>query len=223
MVKQEKKEKLQIFATEVFAELKLEDELKLRYAISNFGRLISFTDNIEDGRIIKGSITEGYRIFRYRIRQGKKLSYRHKFFYRLVAENFLEKTSDEQTFVLHLDYNLANDLVSNLKWATRQEMLEHQRKNSKVIKARKVTTKKLIEYNKNRDEYKLTSTEVMRIKKLLANPNRKTRMKMIAKQFGISEMQLYRIKKGENWGHVKINGKSATPKWQLDPPEEKKD
>jgi len=27
-------------------------------------------------------------------------------------------------------------------------------------------------------------------------------MKMIAKQFGISEMQLYRIKTGENWGSV---------------------
>jgi len=31
----------------------------------------------------------------------------------------------------------------------------------------------------------------------------KTRMKMIAKQFKISEMQLYRIKVGENWGWVK--------------------
>ena len=30
-------------------------------------------------------------------------------------------------------------------------------------------------------------------------------MRIIAKQFGISEMQLYRIKSGENWGHVKID------------------
>ena len=30
---------------------------------------------------------------------------------------------------------------------------------------------------------------------------------MIAKQFGISEMQLYRIKSGENWGNVKIDDK----------------
>jgi len=27
-------------------------------------------------------------------------------------------------------------------------------------------------------------------------------LKMIAKQFGISTMQLHRIKTGENWGHV---------------------
>ncbi len=25
---------------------------------------------------------------------------------------------------------------------------------------------------------------------------------MLAKQFGISEMQVWRIKSGENWGHV---------------------
>jgi hypothetical protein len=36
------------------------------------------------------------------------------------------------------------------------------------------------------------------------DPNRKTRLKLIAKQFGISEMQLYRIKSGENWGHIKV-------------------
>jgi DNA-binding Xre family transcriptional regulator len=29
-------------------------------------------------------------------------------------------------------------------------------------------------------------------------------MKMLAKQFGISEMQVSRIKRGENWGHIKV-------------------
>ena len=54
------------------------------------------------------------------------------------------------------------------------------------------------------DGNKLTTTQVMRIKKMIFDPNRKTRLKIIAKQFGISEMQLYRIKSGENWGHVQI-------------------
>jgi len=44
----------------------------------------------------------------------------------------------------------------------------------------------------------------MLIKKKLLDPNRKTRMKMLAHQFRISEMQLYRIKSGENWGHVMV-------------------
>ena len=52
---------------------------------------------------------------------------------------------------------------------------------------------------------KLTSSVVKIIKKRILNPNRKTRMKIIAKQFGISEMQLYRIKSGENWGHITVD------------------
>ena len=208
MVKWDNKHKLYIYANEIFKELKLEDGLQFRYAISNFGRLVSFTKNIEYGRILNGSITEGYRIFRYRIYHGKKISYRHKFFYRLVAENFLKKTSDEQIHVLHLDHNLSNDLVGNLKWATKQEMLDHQRTNPKVLKARKVSKKRLLEYAKKREKegkgLKLTSTQVMLIKKMLSKPERTTRQKIIARQFGISEMQLYRIKSGKNWGRVKI-------------------
>ena len=49
---------------------------------------------------------------------------------------------------------------------------------------------------------KLDSTQVMRIKRMIFDPQRKTRMRIIAKQFGISEMQLYRIKTGENWASV---------------------
>jgi DNA-binding Xre family transcriptional regulator len=39
---------------------------------------------------------------------------------------------------------------------------------------------------------------------ILSDPNRKTRLKIIAKRFGVSEMTLQRIKTGENWGHIKI-------------------
>ena len=42
------------------------------------------------------------------------------------------------------------------------------------------------------------------IKRLLDKPGRKT-MKQIAEQFSISEMQLYRIKSGENWSHVTLD------------------
>jgi len=46
---------------------------------------------------------------------------------------------------------------------------------------------------------------VTRSKRKLLDPKRKTRMKIMAKQFGVSEMQLYRIKSGENWGHITID------------------
>ena len=195
---------LEIFENELFKEIEIDDRLKLHYAISNFGRLVSYKEKLEDGRIVKGSLTEGYRIFRYKIFHGKEISYKHRFFCKLVAERFLEKTSDDQTCLLHLDHNRSNDNVSNLKWATKQEMLEHHSTSQKVKRARKKAKKRLIEYSKKRDGFKLTTTKVIHIKTLLANPERKTRMKMIARQFGVSEMQIYRIKSGKNWGHVNI-------------------
>lgn len=194
---------LRFFPTEEFKEIELEAKLQFRYAISNFGRLISFTDTFEDGRLLKGGTVEGYRIFRYRIRQDDKFAYKHKFFYRLVAEYFLEKTSDDQTCVLHLDHNLKNDFAGNLKWATREEMVAHHKTSPKVLQARK----KQLELNKTKDGHKLTTTQVMLIKKRLADPNNKTRMKIIARQFGISEMQLYRIKTGQNWGHIQVDSR----------------
>jgi DNA-binding Xre family transcriptional regulator len=47
----------------------------------------------------------------------------------------------------------------------------------------------------------IKATEVMYFKKMLADPNRKTRLKILAKRFGVSEMTLHRIRTGENWSH----------------------
>jgi len=192
---------LRIFATETFKEIQLDKSLKLRYAISNYGRLISFKETFEDGRLLKGSLINGYRILRYQIRQDGKTKTQHVFFYNLVAQQFLTKTSEEQLFVLHLDRNRGNDFVDNLKLATREEMLEHSRNSPYVIEGRKTAKEKRIKA----DGSKLTETNVMWLKKRLLDPNRKTRLKMYAKQFGVSEMQLHRIRTGENWGHIKVN------------------
>lgn len=191
---------VRIFPFEEFKEIELDDSLKFRYAISNYGRLISFNKRFEDGRLLKGGMLEGYKIFRYRINNNGKFIYKHKFFYRLVAENFLEKESDEHTHILHLNYIKTNDSAYNLKWATLSEKMEHHKENPNILRARE---KQKIQ-NKNRDGHKLTITQVMLLKKRLANPKNKTRMKILARQFGISEMQLHRIKTGENWGHVKV-------------------
>lgn len=191
---------LRIFATEKFREITLAGPLQLRYAISNMGRLVSFTDSIEDGRIVNGSKIEGYRIFRYKVRIDGKLRHKHVFFYKLVAEYFLEKPSPDHKHVIHLDHTRANDAATNLKWVTREEMLAHQRLSPAVIAAKQ----QLKQNNINRDGSKLTTTKVIMLKKQLADPNRKTRIKMLARQFGISEMQVYRIKSGENWGHIRI-------------------
>lgn len=191
---------IRIYPNEQFKEIELDYSLRLRYAISNKGRLISFSENIEDCRLLKGSLSDGYPIFSFRIKKDGKTISKCLFLYKLVAQYFIPKQSEEQTYVLHLDYSRNNDDVNNLRWATKAEMIEHRNKNPNVIQAQK----NLIEHNLKADGRKLTTTKVMLIKTILARPEQKTRLKMIAKQFGVSEMQIRRIASGENWGHVKI-------------------
>lgn len=191
---------IRVFPNEEFREIVIEDKLKLRYAISNKGRLISFVKDIKFGRELKGGMSDGYKLFKYRIIKNGKATYKHLFFSKLIAKHFIPKTSEEQTYVLHLDRKRDNDDYRNLKWATKEEMLEFWNKSPNVINARK----RLIEHNLKSDGRKLTVTKVMLIKKILAKPEQTTRLKMIAKQFGVSEMQIRRIKSGENWSQVKI-------------------
>jgi hypothetical protein len=194
------KQLIHFYPNEEWKEFLREHKSKFRYAVSNFGRVISFTDDIKKGRLLKGSKGEGYACFKYKILVGKKLISKNTTFHRIVAENFLTKISDDQVYVMHIDRNKSNNHVGNLKWVTQEEMTEHNMKNPKFKEAheRSILTKR------NRNGHKLNSTTVKLIKKKIMDPNRKTRMKLIAKQFGISEMQLYRIKSGENWGHVTI-------------------
>ncbi len=192
---------IQFFYDELWEEFVPPYNAKFRYAVSNYGRIMSFTNHINEGNLLKGSVVGGYRVFRYKIFKGKKILNGHFFIHRLVAIHFLKGKEDDQTFVLHLDHVKANNHYRNLKWGTKLEMIEHNKKSPAVIEAKK----QLVEHNKSRKGHKLTATNVLLIKKKIFDPNRKTRLKMIAKQFGISEMQLYRIKSGENWGHIKVN------------------
>ena len=50
--------------------------------------------------------------------------------------------------------------------------------------------------------HKLTVEKVKQIKRKIKSGS--TSVKAIARQYKISEMQLYRIKRGENWAEVKI-------------------
>jgi hypothetical protein len=195
-----KSEKVRIYPEEEFREIEVDSSLKLRYAVSNLGRMVSFTDDIKNGRLLRGTKSDGYKVFRFKIYRNKKILNSHFFIYRLVAQYFIPKKSDDQVHILHLDYCRSNDHVGNLKWATETEKLEHIRKSPYVMRA----YKQRVEQETARNGHKLTVTRALYIKKLLANPKQKTRLKMIAKQFGVSEMQIRRIKSGENWGYLKI-------------------
>jgi DNA-binding phage protein len=84
-----------------------------------------------------------------------------------------------------------NTYYKNLAWKTKEE--------------RKAFNKTDPNYRSRagvRHYSKLSEAQVKLIKRKLNDPNRKTRMKLLARQFGISEMQLYRIKSGKNWSDV---------------------
>ena len=161
------------------------------FKVSNFGRVIRFKYKAE-GELLNNYQLGGYPAFYALKKAGKSdLIYVH----RAVAELFLDPPQQGQKYVLHKDFNKANNHVDNLMHASQKELTQHNLKNPSVIKAKK-------ESLKNPRYSKLTAGRVRLIKRKIFDPNRKTRMRIIAKQFGISEMQLYRIKSGENWGHI---------------------
>lgn len=191
---------IRVYPNEEFKEITLEHQLQFRYAISNKGRLISFIDDMKFGRELKGAKADGYRIFKYRLQKNGKIQHINVLLYKVVAELFVPKTSEDQIHVIHLDRKRDNDDYRNLRWVTKEEKQEFVKKSPFVIQS----LKKLREHNIKSDGKKLTETKVMYIKKLLAKPEQRTRLKMIAKQFGVSEVQIRKIKSGENWGHVKV-------------------
>ncbi len=167
---------------------------KLKYAVSNFGRVLSFHQKHDDGKIIKGKNMTGFRVVDCTA-NGKRTGH---LVHRWVAKYFCDQPSDNHSWVIHLDYNKGNNKCNNLRWVDKAEWEAHQDMNPKVQRARANQANK----PKPTKGHKLTADVVAIIKKKIFDPNRKTRLKMIAKQYGISEMQLYRIKNGENWSHV---------------------
>ena len=190
---------IKFFYNEKWKEFSLGYDSQKRYAISTYGRLMSFMDKMKEGEILKGSLTSGYRSFRYRIFGNKKVINRNILLHRVVAEQFLTKENEAQIFVIHIDFDKTNNRLDNLQWVTKEQMEIHNKKNPAVIQS----ISNMVEAIHQGKRYKLNPSKVLFIRGKLDDPQRKTRMRLLAKQFGVSEMQLYRIKRRENWGHLK--------------------
>lgn len=162
---------------------------KTTFRISNYGRVIKYSKGIQV--LKKKTYINGYENISLKQKLNNKSTSRYV--HKIVAQHFLEKESEEQVFVIHLNYDKKDNSVKNLKWATKREKELHQFNNPKwedVVKKR------------SRNIGKLTEGKVKIIKRQLKN--NRTRITMIAKRFGVSDMQIHRIKSGENWSHVKI-------------------
>jgi hypothetical protein len=168
------------------------EELRNRYAVSTMGRIASYKENIlEDGKILKGSLTTGYRTLNLHRPGHKGTLYIH----REIARIFLKKSSQRHQFVIHRNHNKLDNRLRNLKWATAEEMIKHQQNSPAKIAYKQKQA--------NRDTgLKLNATQVRRIKKMLNDARRKLTIKQLAEKYEVSEMTMYRIKSGENWGRI---------------------
>lgn len=176
------------FPNEIWKEYRNEEwEPSYKFLISNYGRVKSLNAKTTNTGVMKGSLIHGYYSIRGRKTDGKT---KGRYIHKLVAELFVPNPENKQ-YVLHIDHDKSNNKASNLKWANWAE------KNAHVAD--------IIRNREGRPYKKLTDTQVIRLKRILLNPNRKTRYKILARQFGITEMQLHRIKTGENWGHIKVD------------------
>ncbi len=170
-------------------------QLRKKYAVSNFGRCASYSSDItEDGKLLNGSITTGYRTLNLHRAENKGTIYLH----REIAKLFSKKPSQRCKYVIHLNHNKTDNKISNLKWATLEEMSAHQQKSPQKIAYKKLQK----ERSATQKGLKLSPAQVKTIKKVIHDPNRSITYKQLAKKYGVSEMTLYRIRSGENWGGV---------------------
>ena len=95
---------------------------KERYQISSYGRVKSFKIDSEKGMLIKLFKVGGYQRLPIKQKNGKRTA---RYIHKLVADAFLKKTDDCQTFVIHLDYDKDNNNTWNLDWATKKEKETH--------------------------------------------------------------------------------------------------
>lgn len=173
------------------------------YMISNHGHFGVLTDGKIEVRKFKPTAGN----YRYNTRQNGKN--KAIFLYKEVAKAFLKKPSPKYKFIIHKDHDYLNDHVSNLKWATHEEHRAHTAQSPRSVIARQ---KKAITGSTHSKV--LSEKEVIALKKMIWDPKRKLSFSKLAEKFGVSEMQIYRIKKGEFWYHIKVDNEPVHAKYK---------
>jgi len=161
------------------------------YYISNYGRVksvhkIKKTEKIRKATLTAGKFpTLGLKL-QGDINQGISLR-------RLVAQYFLNDGKEVELHVVHKDGDRLNNHVDNLV------LLDTEAYN-KWHSDRGSWTKN---HELRQRSYKMNEAKVKLLLRRLKEG--KTKKKILAKQFNITPMQLNRIERKENWGHVTID------------------
>jgi hypothetical protein len=166
--------------------------LRKKYALSSLGRIASYSEDVnQDGKLLEGSLTTGYKTLNLHRPGNNGTLYIH----REIARLFIKRPSTKYRYVIHANHNKLDNAVKNLKWATLDEMIEHQQNSPAKVAYKKVQANRKI-------GLKLNADQVKGIKKVLNNRNRNVTIKQLAEKYGVSEMTMYRIKSGENWSRI---------------------
>lgn len=159
--------------------------LRKNYAISNMGRIKTIHKLNGDEALILGSADRrGYLLLNVRLIDGE---FGHIYVHRFVAEHFVKKGKGATDYILHHDRNRRNNRADNLKWASKIEWKEYVKTLPTYIEGRR----------KLQARYKLDDKKVAAIRKRLSE--RGMTLAVVAKEFGVSITQVYRIKANENW------------------------
>jgi hypothetical protein len=177
----------------------------VHYVISNHGRFGVIHSGTKKVEVRTFKPTDGN--YRFNTRQNGKN--RAIFISREVARAYLKKPSPKHTFIIHKDHNYLNNHVDNLKWVLAPEHRQHTTfsPNAILARQRKAITKSLHARVFNEKSIKT-------LKKMIWDPKRKLSYRQLAEKFGVSEMQIYRIKTGQFWYHVRVENEPLHEKYK---------
>jgi hypothetical protein len=166
------------------------DTRAVDYYFSDYGRMKSVHKLTGVENLLTGGRDQyGNTKLSIRLVEDRRQEY---YLHRLVGEKFIKPKSKHHKFLIRIDNDKENNHYKNLAWMTQEEMTAHQ------------VAFGVFDINNKRPSpnQKMTETKVKLLKKRLAKG--KTKRKILAKDFNITETQVRRIEKGENWGHVTI-------------------
>ncbi len=176
---------------------------KIAYMISNHGHF----GVMNNGKIEVRTFKPIAGVYRYNMRLNGTT--KAIFLTKETANAFIKKPSSKHRLVIHKDHNYLNNHADNLVWVTPQAHRLHIAKSPKSVLARQKNA-----ITKSVHAHVLNEKTVLALKKMIWDPKRKLSFKKLAEKFGVSEMQVYRIKSGEFWYHVKVDNEPVRAKYK---------
>lgn len=159
------------------------------YEVSDTGRIRSFKQYYEGGKILKPNVVTGgyYAVVLCKGGKNKKIK-----IHRLVATHFIDNLFNKPC-INHINGVKEDNRASNLEWCTRSE-------NDKHAFRLGLRTQK----GEQNSCSKLTDKKVREIKRLLL---KKKKLKVLAERFEVSVSCINNIKRGRDWKHVMVRSK----------------